>query len=303
MAVFRPRSFAVLDDRFGRPPEDFRRAWPQVTKEPEATFFCRELGDVPPVITAPTATEDLLIDVPLERRPRHVAIIMDGNGRWAERRHLPRIEGHRRGVASVRCTVEEAARLHLEQLTLYCLSSENWKRPQPELDFLMHLLEQYMIEERSTIMKQNIVVRVIGRRDGIPAATLAEMDKTALMSAANSGTRLCLAINYGARGELLDAVRRIAADVKAGRLAVDAIDEAAISSRLYTAGMPDPDLLIRTAGEMRISNFLLWQISYAELWVTDRCWPEFEIADFHQAIRDFASRDRRFGAIKNSETS
>ena len=164
----------------------------------------------------------------------------------------------------------------------------------------MHLLEQYMIEERSTIMKQNIVVRVIGRRDGIPAATLAEMDKTVEMSAANDGTRLCLAINYGARSELLDAVRRIAADVKAGRLAPDAIDEAAISSRLYTAGMPDPDLLIRTAGEMRVSNFLLWQISYSELWVTDRCWPEFEIADFHQAIRDFASRDRRFGAIKNS---
>lgn len=254
------------------------------------------------MITAPAVNDDLLTDVPPERRPQHIAIIMDGNGRWAQRRNLPRIEGHRRGVASVRRTVEEAARLNLEQLTLYCLSSENWKRPQPELDFLMHLLEQYMIEERSTIMKQNIVVRVIGRRDGIPAATLAEMDKTVELSAANNGTRLCLAINYGARGELLDAVRRIAAEVKAGRLAADAIDEAAISSRLYTAGMPDPDLLIRTAGEMRVSNFLLWQISYAELWVTDRCWPEFEIIDFHQAIRDFASRDRRFGAIKNSET-
>lgn len=253
------------------------------------------------MVTAQAVTEDLLSDLPSERRPRHVAIIMDGNGRWAERRHLPRIEGHRRGVASVRRTVEEAARLHLDQLTLYCLSSENWKRPQPELDFLMHLLEQYMIEERTTIMRQNIVVRVIGRRDGIPAATLAEMDKTVEMSAANSGTRLCLAINYGARGELLDAVRRIAAEAKSGRLQPDAIDEATISSNLYTAGMPDPDLLIRTAGEMRVSNFLLWQISYAELWVTDRCWPEFEIADFHQAIRDFAARDRRFGAIRGSE--
>jgi undecaprenyl diphosphate synthase len=256
----------------------------------------REL--VPPVSTTLPTVDDPLTDVPAERRPRHVAIIMDGNGRWAERRHLPRIEGHRRGVASVRRTVEEAARLHLAQLTLYCLSSENWKRPQRELDFLMHLLEQYMIEERATIMRQNVIVNVIGRREGIPAATLAEMDKTVELSAANSGTRLCLAINYGSRGEVVDAVRAIANKVQAGELTPDAIDEQTITAHLYSAGMPDPDLLIRTAGEMRISNFLLWQISYAELWVTDRCWPEFEIADFHQAIRDFAARDRRFGGIK-----
>lgn len=250
------------------------------------------------VTTAPLAAADPLADVPPDRRPRHVAVIMDGNGRWAQRRHLPRIEGHRRGVASVRRTVEEAARLHLEQLTLYCLSSENWKRPQRELDFLMHLLEQYMIEERATIMRQNITVRVIGRRDGIPAPTLAEMDKTVEMSAANTGTRLCLAINYGGRGELIDAVCKIADEVRRGSLDPAAIDEQAIAQRLYTAGMPDPDLLIRTAGEMRISNFLLWQISYAELWVTDRCWPEFAEADLQQAIRDFAARDRRFGGIK-----
>lgn len=248
---------------------------------------------------ATTTASDPLADVPPERRPRHIAIIMDGNGRWAQRRHLPRIEGHRRGVASVRRTVEEAARLRLEQVTLYCLSSENWKRPRRELDFLMHLLEQYMIEERATIMRQNIVVSVIGRRDGIPAATLAEMDKTVEMSAANTGTRLCLAINYGGRGELVDAVRRIAGEVRDGQLQLDQIDEQLISDRLYTAGMPDPDLLIRTAGEMRISNFLLWQISYAELWVTERCWPEFEEADLHQAIRDFASRDRRFGGLNS----
>jgi len=238
-----------------------------------------------------------LADVPQERRPRHIAIIMDGNGRWAQRRHLPRIEGHRRGVASVRRTVEEAARLHLEQITLYCLSSENWKRPQRELDFLMHLLEQYMIEERATIMRQNIVVSVIGRREGIPASTLAEMDKTVEMSSTNTGTRLCLAINYGGRGEMVDAVQRIAQEVRDGRLEPIQIDEQLISARLYTAGMPDPDLLIRTAGEMRISNFLLWQISYAELWVTERCWPEFEESDLHQAIQDFASRDRRFGGL------
>jgi undecaprenyl diphosphate synthase len=246
--------------------------------------------------TAPTPA-DSLAGLPAERLPRHVAIIMDGNGRWAQRQNLPRVEGHRRGVASVRRTVEEAARLHLEQLTLYCLSSENWKRPQRELDFLMHLLEQYMIEERATIMRQNVVVSVIGRRDGIPQQTLAEMDKTVELSSANTGTRLCLAINYGARSEIVDAVRRIAAEAKSGQLDPQAIDEKTIASHLYSAGMSDPDLLIRTAGEMRVSNFLLWQISYAELWVTDRCWPEFEIADFHQAIRDFAGRDRRFGGL------
>jgi len=251
-----------------------------------------------PVPAAVQSANEPLADVPAERRPRHVAIIMDGNGRWAQRQHLPRIEGHRRGVASVRRTVEEAARLHLEQLTLYCLSSENWKRPQRELDFLMHLLEQYMIEERATIMRQNVVVRVIGRRAGIPDATLAEMDKTVELSASNTGTRLCLAINYGSRSEIVDAVRQIAEEVQSGRLDPQAIAEPTIAAHLYSAGMPDPDLLIRTAGEMRISNFLLWQISYAELWVTDRCWPEFEIADFHQAIRDFAARDRRFGGIK-----
>ena len=245
-------------------------------------------------------TAEVPFDVPAERRPRHVAVIMDGNGRWALRQNLPRIEGHRRGVKSVRQTVEEAARLHLDQLTLFCLSSENWKRPQRELDFLMHLLEQYMIEERSTILKQNIVVSIIGRRDGIPAATLREMDETVRLSSANNGTRLCLAINYGSRGEIVDAARAIAQRVKDGQLSPEQIDEQTISDSLYTKNMPDPDLLIRTAGEMRISNFLLWQISYAELWVTERCWPEFEIADLHQAIRDFAGRDRRFGGLSQS---
>ena len=239
-----------------------------------------------------------LLDVPKERRPRHIAVIMDGNGRWAQALGLPRIEGHRRGVASVRRTVEECARLEIEQLTLYCLSSENWKRPQGELDFLMRLLEQYMIEERSTILDQNIRACVIGRREGLAEAALREMDKTVQMSQANSGLRLCLAINYGARAELVDAVRQIASDVMEHRLIPDCIDEEAIESRLYTHGMPDPDLMIRTAGEMRISNFLLWQISYAELWVTETFWPEFDEAHLHQAIRDYASRDRRFGGLK-----
>ena len=222
---------------------------------------------------------------------------MDGNGRWAQRQGLPRIEGHRRGVASVRRTTEECARLDIEQLTLYCLSSENWKRPQRELEFLMHLLEQYMIEERSTIMDQNIRVTVIGRRDDIPEAVRREMQKTVDMSAANDGLRLCLAINYGSRRELVDAVRDIATEVAANRLALSDITEELVGQHLYTSGMSDPDLLIRTAGEMRVSNFLLWQISYAEIWVTDHCWPEFRESDLHQAIRDYAARDRRFGGL------
>ena len=242
-----------------------------------------------------TAAEQLNL-VPAYR-PRHIAVIMDGNGRWAERQNLPRIEGHRRGVASVRRTVEECARLEIEQLTLYCLSSENWKRPQDELDFLMHLLEQYMIEERSTIMEQHVSVSVIGRRMGIPDRVLKEIDKTIELSAANSGTRLCLAINYGGRAEMVDAVRRLAEKVRDGELSVDNVSEAAISEHLYTAGMPDPDLLVRTAGEMRVSNFLLWQISYAELWVTEKCWPEFEESDLHEAIRAYAARERRFGGL------
>ncbi|MEQ8787306.1 MAG: isoprenyl transferase [Pirellulaceae bacterium] len=245
-------------------------------------------------------TDSLLSEVPPEALPRHIAVIMDGNGRWARRRDLPRVEGHRRGVASVRRTVEECARLGIGQLTLYCLSSENWKRPQGELDFLMHLLEQYMIEERATIMEQNIAVSVIGRREGITERALAEMDKTVAMSAANTGTRLCLAINYGGRAEVLDAVRKIAVDVQRGDLSPEELTEQSIADRLYTAGMPDPDLLIRTAGEMRISNFLLWQISYAELWVTDLCWPEFQEETLHDAIRDFARRDRRFGGLNDS---
>ena len=222
---------------------------------------------------------------------------MDGNGRWAQRMGLPRVEGHRRGVASVRRTTEECARLGVDQLTLYCLSSENWKRPQQELDFLMHLLEQYMIEERSLIMDQNIAVRVIGRREGISAQALREIDKTIEVSSQNTGTRLCLAINYGGRAEMVDAVRRIAGDVRDRLVDPETINEETVSNYLYTSGMPDPDLLVRTAGEMRISNFLLWQISYAELWVTKKCWPEFEEDDLRQAIRDSASRDRRFGGL------
>jgi undecaprenyl diphosphate synthase len=245
-------------------------------------------------------TLERLADAGLEssRMPRHVAIIMDGNGRWANQRGLPRIEGHRRGVKSVRATVEEGCRLGLGQLTLYCLSIENWKRPQAELDFLMKLLRKYLIEERAEIMEQNIRFTTIGRREGLPAKVLREMDENIRLSANNTGMVLCLAINYGGRTELVDAVCAVARQVQKGKLDPEAIDEDTVSGALYTAGMPDPDLLIRTAGEMRVSNYLLWQISYAELWVTERCWPDFDRATFHAALRDFGQRERRFGGLK-----
>ena len=229
--------------------------------------------------------------------PNHIAIIMDGNGRWATARNLPRIEGHRQGVASVRRTVEECARLGIGQLTLYCLSSENWKRPSHELDFLMHLLEQYMIEERSLLMEQGIRVQMIGRRDGIPERVLNEIDKTIELTASNIGTCLCLAINYGSRGEIVDAVKEIAAEITAGSIEAEEVDEQLIADHLYTAGMLDPDLLIRTSGEMRLSNYLLWHISYSEIWVTAKCWPDFLESDLHEAMEVFSKRERRFGGL------
>ncbi|MFO0880098.1 MAG: isoprenyl transferase [Gemmataceae bacterium] len=233
-----------------------------------------------------------------ERLPSHVAIIMDGNGRWARQRDLPRVRGHAQGVHSVRAVVEEGCRLGLQQLTLYCLSSENWKRPQTELDFLMALLEQYLIEERQEIVSQNIRFSVIGRRAELSSAVLREIDENIRVTRDNTGMGLCLAINYGGRTELIDTVRALAEQVQAGTLRPADIDEAVISSTLYTAGMPDPDLLIRTAGEMRVSNFLLWQISYAELWVTEKCWPDFDAQTLRAALRDYALRERRFGGLK-----
>jgi undecaprenyl diphosphate synthase len=233
-----------------------------------------------------------------EKLPRHIAVIMDGNGRWAQSQGFPRIEGHRRGVKSVRLIVEECARLGIGQLTLYCLSSENWKRPQRELDFLMSLLEQYVIEERSEIMRQDLVFSMIGRREGLSPGVLKEVEKTLECSRDNQGMRLCLAVNYGSRAEIVDAVQALAREVADGTLAPEEISEEHISRHLYTAGMADPDLMIRTAGEMRVSNFLLWQISYAELWITQKCWPEFRPPDLLDALRDYASRDRRFGGLK-----
>jgi undecaprenyl diphosphate synthase len=231
------------------------------------------------------------------RLPVHVAIIMDGNGRWAQQRGLPRVEGHARGAQAVRRTVEECCRLGIQQLTLYCLSVENWKRPKLELEFLMALLQRYLLEERAEIMEQNIRFTTIGRRSDLPPEVLAELDESINLSRNNTGMVLCLAINYGGRTELVDAMRALAREVQEGKLAPEQIDEETISGALYTAGMPDPDLLVRTAGEMRISNYLLWQISYAELWVTEQCWPDFDRTTLLAALRDYAGRERRFGGL------
>ena len=235
-----------------------------------------------------------------EALPRHVAIIMDGNGRWAVEQGRERIEGHARGVERVREIVTEASTIGIGQLTLYSFSSENWKRPKAEVDFLMSLFKHYLIEERPEIMRQNIRFRVIGRRTELAADVIEEIERSETLSAGNTGLTLALAVNYGSRSEILDAVRDLAEQVRTGKLVPEQITEEMIGEHLYTAGMPDPDLLIRSANEMRISNYLLWQISYAEFWVTPVCWPDFDVPLFHQALRDFAGRQRRFGGLKST---
>jgi undecaprenyl diphosphate synthase len=248
---------------------------------------------------AVTQTDDPLAALGVQRGalPRHIAIIMDGNGRWAQERGLPRLEGHRRGAEVVRAVVTECARLGIECLTLYSFSIENWKRPAAEVDGLMALYAQHLVAERPEIMQNNIRLAHIGRARGLPESVRRELEATQRLSSANTGMTLCLALNYGARAEIVDAVRRLAERVAAGTLRPEEIDESAVSGALDTAGLPDPDLLVRTAGEMRLSNFLLWQISYAELWVTPVRWPEFGVAELHEAIRAFAQRERRYGSV------
>ena len=233
-----------------------------------------------------------------EKLPRHIAMIMDGNGRWAQERGLERIEGHVRGAETVRRIVEECCRLGIGQLTLYSFSSENWKRPRQEVDFLMSLLKQYLVDERPEIMRQNIRFRVIGRRTELSEEVVREIEETERLSSTNTGLTLALAVNYGSRAEIVDAVRAIAERVQRGELKPSEIEEATISNSLYTSGMPDPDLLIRTAGEMRVSNYLLWQISYAELWVTPINWPDFSNDVFRSALLEYSGRERRYGGLK-----
>jgi len=232
-----------------------------------------------------------------EQLPRHVAIIMDGNGRWAVERGQPRIFGHRRGIRSVRSVVEEGCRIGLDQLTLYCLSVENWKRPPRELKFLLRLLRHFLVVELEELMEQKVRLTMIGRREGLPPDVLRELDRAMEATAENPGMTLCLAINYGGRTEIADAARRIAEDARSGRIDPEGVDEATFSGYLATAGMPDPDLLIRTAGEMRVSNYLLWQISYAEIWVTALLWPDFRGDHLLEACLAYSRRRRKFGGL------
>lgn len=236
-----------------------------------------------------------------DRLPAHIAIIMDGNGRWAGRRHLPRVAGHQAGVGAVRSTVETCARLGVGDLTLYAFSSENWKRPRAEVDTLWHLLRYYLRKELSTLQKNGIRLRAIGRVDALPPDVREELLATVEATSGHTGLRVNLAINYSGRGEIVDAVNRAIDDARAaGRLDDLRIDEDAIAGRLYTAGSPEPDLLIRTSGEMRVSNFLLWQLAYSELYVTETLWPDFSRTDLLAAILDYQKRERRYGGLSPS---
>jgi undecaprenyl diphosphate synthase len=255
------------------------------------------LQDLLEVVPSGSEDQALLRAIDFARLPRHVAVIMDGNGRWAKLRHKPRVEGHRAGIASVRDVVETSARLGLQVLTLYAFSVENWKRPQSEVTTLMGLLKRYLRSELDTLLRNNIRFRVIGRMEALPADVQDELRRGIERTADRSGLLFNIALNYGGRTEITDAVRRLAADVAAGRREPAAIDEDTLSSYLYTAGLPDPDLLIRTSGEMRVSNFLLWQIAYAEIWVTDVLWPDFRRKHLLQAVADFQKRERRYGGI------
>ncbi|KKK86253.1 hypothetical protein LCGC14_2765090 [marine sediment metagenome] len=255
------------------------------------------MADISPQAVAAARAE---LGVQADRLPRHVAIIMDGNGRWAGRRSLPRPAGHAEGATVVRRIVTEAARLGLDALTLYSFSAENWSRPAEEVNALMALYAEYLIRERPTVAAHNVRLRHLGRRDGLPQRVLAELDASVAASRENTGMWLNLALNYGGRVELMDAVRAIAARAAAGDIAPDDITEATISGALDTSGIVDPDLLIRTAGEMRISNFLLWQISYAEFFVTDVLWPEFDEAEFRKALKAYVARHRRYGGLDES---
>ncbi|MCX5660006.1 MAG: isoprenyl transferase [Planctomycetota bacterium] len=246
-----------------------------------------------------TAASMARLGLPVNVLPRHIAVIMDGNGRWAQQRGMPRMLGHQEGAKAVRAIVTECARLKIEVLTLYSFSIENWKRPADEVDFLMSLYVEYLVAEREEMMANNVRFMQVGRREGLPEPVLAELDRTREITASNTGLILALAINYGSRAEITDAVRALAREAKAGRLDPDAITEQMVGDHLYTAGLPDPDLLVRTAGEMRVSNYLLWQISYAEIHVADVCWPDFDVEQLHKALRDYAGRTRKFGAVVN----
>ena len=233
--------------------------------------------------------------------PEHLAVIMDGNGRWAQKRHLPRVAGHRAGVQRSREIIETCARLRLTCLTLYAFSLENWRRPQTEVDFLMRLLREYLKRELPSIHKNNIRLLIIGRSEQLPAAVRKDIENGMSLTAKNTGMKLVVALNYGGRAELVDAFNTILQQVRSNGMSAFQADEQTISEHLYTAGLPDPDLLIRTSGEMRVSNFLLWQIAYAELYVTETLWPDFNRARLLEALVDFQKRERRYGGLGTAQ--
>ncbi|MEM0969993.1 MAG: isoprenyl transferase, partial [Verrucomicrobiota bacterium] len=229
--------------------------------------------------------------------PKHIAVIMDGNGRWAKERGLPRSEGHRAGAESVREIVESCNVLGVEFLTLYAFSSENWQRPQAEVNALMELLAEYLDAKTPELMEQDVRLRTIGRTEDLPPSCRAKLDRSMEITSKNLGTTLILALSYGGREEILQAVRRIAKDAERGTVEPETLRMDEFSKYLYTADFPDPDLMIRTSGEMRLSNFLLWQLSYAEIVVLKKCWPDFDETDFVAAIEEFSSRQRRYGGL------
>jgi undecaprenyl diphosphate synthase len=239
----------------------------------------------------------LLAKIDLKSLPQHVAVIMDGNGRWAEKRHLPRVAGHRAGVKTAREIIESCTRLKLPCLTLYAFSVENWRRPQAEVDFLMRLLREYLSREMPSIHKNNIRFRVIGRSEQLPDAVRQDIAEAMRLTVANTGMQLVVALNYGARAEIVDAFNALQKRARANGEGDAPIDEQEISEHLYTAGLPDPDLLIRTSGEMRVSNFLLWQIAYAEIYVTETLWPDFSRERLLEAFLDYQKRERRYGGL------
>jgi undecaprenyl diphosphate synthase len=251
------------------------------------------LEDILSVVPAGSVEAELARQVNFERLPQHVAVIMDGNGRWAAQRHLPRVEGHRAGIESVREVVEGSARLGIAVLTLYAFSVENWKRPVTEVSTLMMLLKRYLRLELSTLLRNNIRFRVIGRAGDLAPDIRRELAAAEEKTAANTGMLFNIALNYGGRAEIVEAAKRL---LESG-VRAEELDEQRFAGFLYTAGQPDPDLLIRTSGEMRVSNFLLWQIAYAEIWVTETLWPDFRKRDLLEAILAYQKRNRRYGGI------
>ena len=231
-------------------------------------------------------------------RPRHVAIIMDGNGRWAKARGMSRTQGHLEGVKRVEEIIKYARDIGIKILTIYAFSTENWSRPQDEVSMIMRTFILVLGQKARELAKKGVRIKFIGRRQGMPQEVLKAMDEAAQITMASTVMTLNIAFNYGARSELVDAIQSIAAGVSEGKIKVNDIDEKMISSHLYTQGQPDPDLLIRTSGEERISNFLLWQLSYSELYFTDKCWPEFNEGELLKALADYAQRDRRWGGVK-----